>query len=78
MNNLASFYGNRYLFSFFAVTLVIYLVMNLTLSFIARWLSKRSDSARRGGKAGKDIPVDPGLAIAQASAAARQASTGSI
>ncbi|MCP2031966.1 glutamate transport system permease protein [Okibacterium sp. HSC-33S16] len=78
MNNLASFYGNRYLFSFFAVTLVIYLIMNLTLSFIARWLSKRTDSARRGGKAGKDIPVDPALAIAQASAAARQAGQGSI
>ncbi|MET0479984.1 MAG: amino acid ABC transporter permease [Mycetocola sp.] len=72
MNNLASFYGNRYLFSFFAVTLVIYLIMNLSLSWVARWLSKRTDSARRGGKAKKNVPVDPGLAIAQASATAAQ------
>ncbi|GGF03244.1 amino acid ABC transporter permease [Mycetocola zhadangensis] len=76
MNNLASFYGNRYLFSFFAVTLVIYLIMNLTLSWVARWLSKHTDSARRGGKAGKEVPVDPALAIAQASAAARQSEAG--
>ena len=75
MNNLASFYGNRYLFSFFAVTLVIYLIMNLSLSWVARWLSKRTDSASRGGrrkKGGKPVEVDPAIAIAQASAAARQ------
>jgi glutamate transport system permease protein len=76
MNNLASFYGNRYLFSFFAVTLVIYLIMNLSLSWVARYLSKRTDSARRGGKGKKDVPVDPGLAIAQASASARQMGEG--
>jgi glutamate transport system permease protein len=78
MNNLASFYGSRYLFSLFAVTFVIYLLMNLSLSWVARWLSKRTDSARRGGVAGKDVPVDPGLAIAQASAAARQQGEGGV
>lgn len=78
MNNLASFYGNRYLFSFFAVTLVIYLIMNLSLSWVARYLSKRTDSARRGGKGKKDIPVDPGLAIAQTSATARQTGEGGL
>ena len=44
MNNLASFYGNRYLFSLFVVTLVIYLIMNLSLSWFARWLSRRTAS----------------------------------
>ncbi|PWC07151.1 amino acid ABC transporter permease [Mycetocola zhujimingii] len=75
MNNLASFYGNRYLFSLFAVTFVIYLIMNLSLSWVARWLSKHTDSASRGGrgrKGGKPVDVDPAIVIAQASAAARQ------
>ena len=47
MNQLASFYGNRYLFSFFIVTLVLYLVMNLSLSWFARWLSRRTASTIR-------------------------------
>ena len=44
MNNLASFYGNRYLFSLFAVTFVAYLAINLLLSAFARWLAKRTAS----------------------------------
>ena len=32
MNGLGSFYGNRYAFSLFVVTLLIYLAINLTLS----------------------------------------------
>jgi glutamate transport system permease protein len=75
MNNLASFYGNRYLFSLFVVTLVLYLAMNLTLSWFARWLSKRTASK----SSGKQLdPTDPGQAmlVAQASAAARQTPTG--
>lgn len=76
MNNLASFYGNRYLFSLFAVTFVIYLIMNLSLSWVARWLSKRTDSASRGGrKDGKPVDVDPAITIAQASAAASQSAS---
>ena len=54
MNNLGSFYGNRYIFSLFLVTLVIYLAINLTLSWFARWLSRRTASGgggrRRGGQ----------------------------
>jgi glutamate transport system permease protein len=71
MNNLSSFYGNRYLFSFFAITLVLYLIMNLSLSWFARWLSKRTASK----SSGKQLPPDdPGRALlmAQASAAAKQ------
>lgn len=81
MNNLASFYGNRYLFSLFAVTFVIYLLMNLALSWVARWLSKRTDSASRGGrgrKGRKPVDVDPALAIARASASARQLGEGGV
>ena len=71
MNNLASFYGNRYLFTFFVITLVLYLAMNLSLSWFARWLSKRTASKSSGKRLD---PTDPGQAmlVAQASAAARQ------
>jgi glutamate transport system permease protein len=74
MNTLSSYYGNRYLFSLFAVCLAIYLAINLSLSWFARWLARRtasggSRSRKRGGG-----PVDPDQAIlvAQASAASRQ------
>ncbi|MDN4642263.1 ABC transporter permease subunit [Agreia sp. PsM10] len=41
MNNLGSSVGNRYLFSLFLVTLVIYLAVNLSLSAVARRLARR-------------------------------------
>ncbi|MFF2273038.1 amino acid ABC transporter permease [Agromyces sp. NPDC058136] len=71
LNNLASFYGNRYLFSLFIVTLALYLIMNLSLSWFARWLSRRTASKSSGKKLD---PENPGQAMlmAQASAAARQ------
>jgi len=50
MNNLASFYGNRYLLTLFFVTLVIYLAVNLSLSWLARRLARRR-STRAGGPA---------------------------
>lgn len=71
MNNLASFYGNRYLFSLFVVTLVLYLIMNLSVSWFARWLSKRTASK----SSGKQLPPDDAtqaILVAQATAAARQ------
>ncbi|MET4782022.1 amino acid ABC transporter permease [Glaciihabitans sp. UYNi722] len=54
MNNLSSALGNRYLFSFFLVTLAIYLVVNLSLSAFARWLAKRGAS---GGRPSRDEEV---------------------
>ena len=71
MYNLAAFVGNRYLFSLFFITLVIYLIINLTLSWFARWLSRRTAS---GGRKVKGKPVDPtqGLLVAQAAAAAQE------
>ncbi|MCS5714324.1 amino acid ABC transporter permease [Herbiconiux sp. CPCC 205716] len=41
MNNLSSFYGNRYLITLFIITLVIYLAINLSLSWVARRLARR-------------------------------------
>ena len=71
MNQLASFYGNRYLFSFFIVTLVLYLIMNLSLSWFARWLSRRTASTSAGRRLD---PEDPGQAVlvAEASASAQE------
>ncbi|WP_353809560.1 amino acid ABC transporter permease [Agromyces sp. SYSU T00194] len=78
LNNLGSFFGNRYLFSLFIVTWVIYLAMNLTLSWFARWLSRRTESGGGGFSWGRNKkagpPEDPNqaLLIAKASASARQ------
>lgn len=70
MNQLATFYGNRYLLSFFIVALVLYLIMNLSLSRFARWLSKRTASK----SSGKQLdPTDPGQAMLEAEAAAAAA-----
>ncbi|WP_194408872.1 amino acid ABC transporter permease [Microbacterium cremeum] len=71
MNNLLSFFGNRYLFSMFIVTLVIYLAINLTLSWFARWLARRTASGRtRRGKAAD--PLNP-AALLEAEARADEA-----
>jgi glutamate transport system permease protein len=57
INNLGSFYGNRYLFSLFVVTLAIYLTINLLLSWFARWLARRTASG--GGKVRRGKGEDP-------------------
>jgi glutamate transport system permease protein len=51
MNGLGSALGNRYLFSLFLVTLVIYLIVNLSLSAVARRLARRRSP-------GKLLPKD--------------------
>jgi glutamate transport system permease protein len=71
MNNLSSFYGNRYLLTFFVITLVLYLAMNLSLSWFARWLSKRTASKSSGRRLPPDDP-NQAMLIAQASAASKQ------
>jgi glutamate transport system permease protein len=50
---MTNFFGQRYQFSFFLVVLAIYLIMNLSLSWLARVIARRS-----GPKAGK-LMVDP-------------------
>jgi glutamate transport system permease protein len=49
---MTNFFGQRYQFSFFLIVLAIYLAMNLSLSWLARVIARRS-----GPKAGK--LVDP-------------------
>ncbi|OCG73816.1 amino acid ABC transporter permease [Microbacterium sediminis] len=69
MTNLNAFYGNRYLFSLFFVTLAIYLVMNLSLSWFARWLARRG--TKRTGSRVANTPeelADPTSAIAMVQA----------
>ncbi|SIT77419.1 amino acid ABC transporter permease [Microbacterium sp. RU33B] len=74
MNNLGSFYGNRYLFSLFFVCLLIYLAINLTLSWFARWLARRTASGgKRSLRRAADATANPTQAIllAEANAAAK-------
>lgn len=71
MNVLGSYYGNRYLFSLFVVTLVLYLTMNLLLSWFARWLSKRT-SSQSAGKRLDPEDASQALLVAEATAAARE------
>jgi len=76
MNGMVAYYGNRYLFSLFFVTLVIYLAINLTLSWFARWLSRRTAS---GGtptrkRKGAQQPLDPSQTILEMEA--RESSSG--
>jgi glutamate transport system permease protein len=42
VRQLSNFFGNRYFFSFFLVVLAIYLALNLTLSWIARLVARRT------------------------------------
>lgn len=65
MNILGSFYGNRYLFSLFVVTLCIYLAINLTLSWFARWLARRTASGGTRIKRGTKVtdPTAPGALL---------------
>ena len=53
IKNLQNALGNRYLFTLFIIGLLIYLIMNLTLSWLARVIAKRS-----GPKLGKVTPDD--------------------
>lgn len=57
MNNLASYYGSFYVFSFFIVTAAIYLAMNLSLSWVARRLA-RAPRVKTSGKAKGSPLVD--------------------
>ena len=65
INILGSFYGNRYLFSLFVVTLCIFLAINLTLSWFARWLARRTASGGTRGKRGAKVtdPMAPGALL---------------
>ncbi|TFC00456.1 amino acid ABC transporter permease [Cryobacterium adonitolivorans] len=51
---MTNFFGQRYQFSFFLIVLAIYLAMNLSLSWLARVIARRS-----GPKAGKLVEAVP-------------------
>lgn len=42
--SLRDYFGSRYLFSIFLVTLATYLIVNFALSALARWLAKRTEA----------------------------------
>lgn len=52
VQNMQNFLGNRYLFTLFAIALVIYLGVNLLLSWLARVAARRTDHARVGRDTG--------------------------
>lgn len=43
--NMESYYGNRYIFTLFFIVLVVYLGVNLLLSWVARIIARRTDSS---------------------------------
>jgi glutamate transport system permease protein len=55
--NLPSFFGSRYVFSFFFVVLAIYLTMNLLLSWLARVIARRTGS-KGGGVTPNTVVVE--------------------
>lgn len=54
ISNNRNFFGSRYMFTLFAIGLVIYLCMNLALSWFARFVARRS-----GPRLGKALPNTP-------------------
>ncbi|TFD69870.1 amino acid ABC transporter permease [Cryobacterium gelidum] len=69
--NLSQFFGNRYSFSFFFIVLAIYLAMNLSLSWLARVIARRTGSNGGGVKptgstAPPSKPADPNLIYSNA------------
>ncbi|TFD08978.1 MULTISPECIES: amino acid ABC transporter permease [unclassified Cryobacterium] len=57
LNQLANFFGEQYKFSFFFIVLAIYLAMNLSLSWLARRIAKRTGP--QAGSVTKDDSVPP-------------------
>jgi glutamate transport system permease protein len=58
IKNLQNFYGNRYLFTLFSVGLAIYLCLNLSLSWLARYIARRS-GPKLGRPIGRSTPATP-------------------
>lgn len=42
--SLRDYFGSRFLFSIFLVTLATYLIVNFALSALARWLARRTEA----------------------------------
>ena len=58
---LQNFYGSRYLFTLFAMGLAIYLCLNLSLSWLARYIARRSGpklgNVHAGRSRGRSVPT---------------------
>jgi glutamate transport system permease protein len=64
VKNLPDFFGNRYAFSFFMVVLAIYLTMNLSLSWLARVIARRTGpSVKAATPTPPNTPIEPILAV---------------
>ncbi|MDT0165558.1 amino acid ABC transporter permease [Actinotalea sp. AC32] len=59
IQNNSYFYGNNYAFALFAVGTVVYLTVNLSLSWFARWLARRT-SAQGNPEAVAEAAQRPG------------------
>jgi glutamate transport system permease protein len=57
MTYLSNYYGNNYQFSLFVIVLAIYLAMNLSLSWLARVVARRTAGGAKGKRGKKDEPV---------------------
>lgn len=58
VRNMSNYYGNRYMFTFWVVAVVIYLAIDLTVSWFGRRMARVA--AARGGKADLTaVPVAP-------------------
>jgi glutamate transport system permease protein len=60
LRQLPTTYGNRYFFTFFFIVLVVYLTVNLLLSWLARIVAHRTSSGAKSSKA-KGTPATRGV-----------------
>jgi glutamate transport system permease protein len=60
LRQLPTTYGNRYFFTFFFIVLVVYLTVNLLLSWLARIVAHRTSSGAKSSKA-KGAPATRGV-----------------
>lgn len=65
IKTLQDFFGNRYLFTLYAVGLVLYLILNLSLSWVARYIARRS-GPHQGATIDPEVPKVPGADGTQA------------
>ena len=78
ISNLRNFYGSRYMFTLFVVGLAIYLTLNLTLSWIARFAARRSGPKLGAAGQAKPLPGAEGTqAITMVRGDANSGATGS-
>jgi glutamate transport system permease protein len=73
LRQLPTTYGNRYFFTFFFIVLVVYLTVNLLLSWLARIVAHRTSSGAKSSKT-KGTPAPRGVDTAAMNAVMPDAS----